>query len=181
MEEIFAQAYNDFFAALRRGGRVFVLGAALGLMLGLFSSIIVMLATGAKGKSAEVLGSSFVLTFLAFISGHLTGNTRETVIGDVAPALLAGSGALFALSFLQSRIQPLFAGYLAFVFASFFFFGVVLGGHHRELAKSAEATRSQHDPQLRAVEIETPPRLPTEDSFGSNLPSPAGDSSPEVE
>lgn len=101
----------------------------------------------------------------------MTGISREAVVGDVAPVLLTGFGAIFALSFLQSKIHPAFAGYMSIVFTTFFFFGVVLGGHHRELSARAVASLDGGENEAEATEAR-PPSLPVTGQGTPRFPPP---------
>lgn len=114
-----------------RGNGVFLTALVVALAFAAICFVISFLPMF-RASQKKVTGSGFVLGFIAFFAGYLIANTRETVMGDVAPVLLTGLGALFALSFVKGSLAPAFSGFMAVVFTSFFFFGGVLGGDHRE-------------------------------------------------
>ncbi len=80
-----------------------------------------------------------VLAYVAFLSGFLSGNSREGVVGDVAPLLLTGVAILFSISFLQSKISTIFASAMVLVFSTLFFQGLTLGAAVREGKKISDS------------------------------------------
>jgi hypothetical protein len=81
-------------------------------------------------------GSGFVVAFIAVIAGQLTGVSREAAIGDIAPVLLTGLGALFAASIFQEKVNTALSGLIALTFATTFHLGVTMGADQRERASN---------------------------------------------
>jgi len=106
------------------------------LLLSAFLSIVAAaLAFSMRRRRKDLpilIGSTSTLAFIAFIAGHLSGNARETVIGDVTPVLLTGVGFLFTLSFIQKEIPISLSGIVTVIFSLSFFMGIQLGVLHRE-------------------------------------------------
>ena len=80
--------------------------------------------------------------FIGFLTGHVTGNSRTAVVGDITPVLLAGVGGLFVLSLSHERINSFLAGIFVMAFGMTFFQGSVLGSYHRNLSVNLIATQA---------------------------------------
>ena len=104
-----------------------------GLFLAATASIIVVLIllVGRRKSRFGILdyfSYTFVLTFVAFIIGYSSANTRETVIGDIVPILLGGFGALLIFSYIQKQVKASHAALAGVLFSTSLFYGLVAGG-----------------------------------------------------
>lgn len=86
-------------------------------------------------------GVAFIAALIGFLTGHVTGNSRTSITGDVTPVLLAGVAGIFVLSLNHERLNTALAGVFVAAFGLSFFQGAGLGSFHRELTTaSAQAT-----------------------------------------
>lgn len=95
-----------------------------------------------ESREALVL---FTFGFVALLTGYISGNSRETVTGDVLPVLLGGLGALFMLGVVQDRIDRSFLAVAVLGFALFTFMGLNIGAAKRvnaELELAADAAQA---------------------------------------
>lgn len=107
----------------------FLLAIPIAAVAGLFS----LFRSGARiSDGANLFGAIFVLSFVAYITGFVSTNSRETVIGEIVPALLGGFGALLLYTYINGKIHRYAAGVSAIGFSVALFFGLVSGAHFRE-------------------------------------------------
>ena len=132
MMELLDVIKEDLLATIYRSSVVLIIASIVGVTFALISGLANKFLFKRSGFKS-VLAATFVLAYVAFLTGQYSANSRESAVGDIGPVLLGGFGALFALSFLQSKIEPTIAGLATLVFSTSFFLGTVLGGHHREL------------------------------------------------
>jgi hypothetical protein len=78
-------------------------------------------------------GVAFVAAFIGFLTGHVTGNSRTAIAGDITPVLLAGVAGIFVLSLNHERLNTALAGIFVIAFGFTFFQGATLGSHHRQI------------------------------------------------
>ena len=78
-----------------------------------------------------VVGICLTLGIVGFLTGYISGNTRESVIGDVVPVVLSGLGGIAAYAFVHHSIDKFVAGSAVIVFSISLFLGLVNGTVHR--------------------------------------------------
>lgn len=82
-------------------------------------------------------GVAFIAALIGFLTGHVTGNSRTPITGDVTPVLLAGVAGIFVLSLNHERLNTALAGIFVAAFGLSFFQGASLGSFHRELTTAS--------------------------------------------
>ena len=115
---------------------LFIAVALLFFLIGFFVSFI---STGKLSSALSSGGLVFVFSFIALVTGYITGNSRTTVTGDVLPVLLSGLGGLFALGIAKSKIDKALVSVGSFSFATAIFLGISFGSINREKSDNVDA------------------------------------------
>ena len=100
-------------------------------------------------------GVAFIAALIGFLTGHVTGNSRIAITGDITPVLLAGMAGIFVLSLSHEHLNTALAGIFVASFGLSFFQGATLGSHHRNLTTMAVAQAAA----AKELQIENSPKL----------------------
>ncbi len=124
----------------------------------------------------------FVVGLIATITGYVMGNARVSPIGDAAPVLLGGMGALFVFGVIQKHISPVLACAVATAFALPFLAGLDAGSINREGYHAQTAAVAPSAPQKVELQIRVAQAVePSVSLRYGNAPAPAGHSEVEVQ
>lgn len=98
----------------------------------LIAGIYLLRAGSDRREISRLFGISAVLSFVAFIVGFVSANTRETIVGDIVPVLISGFGLLLVYTYVKQEVQTFAAGAAAVAFSISLFTGMVAGGQNRD-------------------------------------------------
>lgn len=111
--------------------------ALLGVLFGvpMLAALLVMLLYMAllrrEYSAGVVFSTAFALILVAFDLGYLTGASRDSAVGDVAPALLGAAGTLVSVTVLKTQLPVTVGAWVAILFTLFMMSGVFLGIQYR--------------------------------------------------
>ena len=109
--------YALLFALLLLVPSVFSLGAA----------IVVRLAAPTNMATSHLFAAIFATSYVSSVIGFLLGSSRDSVVGDVLPMLMAGFGALAVYAVIEQKVGLVTASGGAIVVAAFVTAGTFLG------------------------------------------------------
>jgi hypothetical protein len=84
-------------------------------------------------NSVGLLGFSFPIALVAYISGYLSSMGRSSAIGTVLPAILSLLGALAIYVFGADNKHRVLISYCICLFAAMLFYGTQYGAYKRDL------------------------------------------------
>lgn len=175
LSDVWSALLRDLTAIWRQSSSTVLVAFVLAIAVLFLSSIIFRILPQQRQHAALGAGVAFVAAFIGFLTGHVTGNSRTAVVGDITPVLLAGVGGLFVLSLSHERINSFLAGTFVMAFGMTFFQGTVLGSYHRTLTTNVMVTQQATEAETGNDKDESPTADAAKVIWGNLYSQPPGD------